>query len=663
MKRQIFSLILCCLVAVSSLWAQTVAFVPYVEALLFRHRANFQEIPEMQKPSTAEPFRSTSGEIGFSAGIDFSTPLFRLLRLSLSAGYTNWNSVLEANEVIPAVRVGDSTGAALFQHRVQLQLQSIRFAQLLQWKAPVLSAGIGTQIDWFLHHSYVYTERILSPQQLEFVEGGRERIRNQGNIPRFNSLVFSMLGQLNVPISIAPSFSVELYARYQRSLTPFLSDSNWHIESFGIGCLFKTHVVPPRKRPVFRDTIYYRDTVIAYDPNRLRDTLVLLKTRSEQREQQIGEELFSVTVVFETYQHIYPVPRPLLTGQVSPRVVFPDGTEDTVSVVPVSPGIRITFHPDVPYLVLPAESDVLDFDFLCPSAGALQSIPDGWEMSPHLQRFLQDIPSQDTLILWVLAPEGSFQTTVQQQAGELQKMLQQCYDFSVQLHVPRQLPATAQQKLREQKRSVYLFQIDSRSPSIQQRQDTIFLFPFTAVRFYISAVAEAGIQQWRILLRLKDTVYAFEGTGTPPAFVDWNMREFPVPYMEGLTTIHYRLEILDADGKVFRTPEGTFRLIIPLQQPRTPSFSHYRFLFSPELSTLPLFDTVRAQLFQLIQQRSGMKSIVFVLPGRRIRANESPFVFVPFSFGGYYPSALEEPTVMRRIFPPAMILLTEAQSK
>ena len=624
---------------VSSIWAQPLQVQIYTGVAWYQHRLELAQLPMFSKPPAAEPFRFDKIQPTWFGGIGLSYRLTRALTVGGAVEYSNWSAQLEASERIPAIRSGDSIVSGVIAHRVQLAIAPLGISPMVTWHIDNVALTGGCFLYWFPRRSFQYWEEIQSPAEATFLDGTRQQLRAEGILsPIRQPLLMSWVQVAATFGKIASTLGVSAFLRYQRSIGTVLPDSNWHVQTFSLGVELSGDLLgaPPRHE-LFRDTVYQRDTTTTYDVMIAADTVLLQAETARTEHYAIGDLTIALTIVHQTYIRKVPMPHSLLTATIVPKLVTRDGREDTVLSIKGTPGIEHRF--DFPL------SAVVIADTAVPPLVA-QLCQQQWQWffrttrrTASVRWLLQRLLPSDTLTLFGIAA-ASRAPRFAQQLQWLASFLSRCLPCVVIPEIETAgAPSQPSIAFPHSSSNIFLLMPHRDSLLLRSEQDTVLISNIRKVRFYLRAVAEAGVKRWSIVITAGEQKWIFRGFSDPPSFIDWNLAGFPVWWKTAAAPVHFFFQIEDFDGQVFRTPTGSITVrVLPSDSAGVLQQRRYRFAFYPVRFHSALWQQIRSIMSAKLEALGGLQHAYVVAPGRQIPSTTvAAFEGLPVPLEGYYP--------------------------
>ncbi len=607
----------------------------------YRHVVHFPEFPGMEKSAAADPFDQANVRVAPFGGVGVLYGIAPSLRLGIEAVYADWSTQFAAMESIPAVRWDDRVVVGRVEHQLRISLTSFSLSPFiaLQYLGVAISGGVA--LHWFPQRDYQYWELLRFPPEATFLEGGKQQLRKQQQIPGVRQPWLSGWIRFAIPLGkVGENFAVATFLQYRTGFSTLLPDQQWSVQTVSLGVQISSalwHATPMR---IFQDTLYYRDTLKQYAPEARKDTIWLQSETVAVKQLPFGQQRVELVIIRQHYLHIVPLPEPLLSANVFARVVDRSGKEDTVLAIQGTAEEEVRIRSPLFAVAVP---DTLPFPSMesLPLDSIRQWLWRHAALSPDAaRRLLSPQLPFDTVLLYSI---GSRRSTAMLplQRYRLSQFLERT------LHVPVQLRDTVDVEIQRKFQqfavsgvNIFLIIPTPLRPLATIERDTVLISNVRKVRFYLRTVAEAGIRQWRLRVWIGKREFYFQGFGKPPKFVDWELAAFPLHPAQRLSPVRFLLEVEDFEGKKVHTPIGTIAFrIVSAEGNLIAGQRRYRFAFYPVWQILPAYDQVLEKLFLRIDELGGLHKASLVAPAVQIQELPPVYNVAPVAVTGYYPVA------------------------
>ncbi|MCS7000381.1 MAG: hypothetical protein NZ481_05830 [Candidatus Kapabacteria bacterium] len=248
MKRWAFSGVVSCIVALSPAWAQDTTFVGIVGAAgVAVHQAEFGSLPGI--PSCCKsygtqmlPSVSIGGMVERRIGTIGGLPAF----LQLRAGVHALGGVLEREEMIANVIVGDRLVEGRSRYHLQVQLWTASVEPLLRvpLPTPIIAADIGARLDFIPPARFTQREELVSPASgVVFETGTTTRNNASGIIPTAARVGAALSLGVSTTVMLNSSWSLRPELRGHVGISR-LADVPWYVHRLTAGVAFVHSIAP-----------------------------------------------------------------------------------------------------------------------------------------------------------------------------------------------------------------------------------------------------------------------------------------------------------------------------------------------------------------------------------------------------------------------------------
>lgn len=530
------------------------------------HSANFQALPGV--PSCCPRYATGSG-IGLpSFGVYAEKPLSKMFALDLRASYLVSSAVLSADEQTDFTIAGILTPGT-FRHTVDAQLSSVGLEPLLvSHLFGGLALEVGARAALALTKTYSQKEEIITPATSGvFTENGL-RTRNvfTGTIPGAESFGVWLIGGLSydVPMNAAHTLLLAPEVMYLYAMTPVASGLSWKANTIRAGVSIK--YAPAQPEPVREITP--PPPVVPAPP--LQDTS-LARNDVDKNGRKITHD-GDQSQFRDAMRTAQLNPKPALSATLAASGVEADGSESPFIALRVEEFISTAMRPLLPYVFFDENSATISERYKKVSGSergafqidrlfAMETMPVYYHVLNIIGRRLSD-DARATVTLTGCnddrTSEKGNRNLSQHRAESVRNFLHDVWGIAegrMKL-VARDLPSTPSNPdstfgIEENRR----VEISSDTWTIMApviSSDTLRTANPPTLRFRDTIQAEGGETRWTLLASQQSRpLRSFDGTGTTPSIVDWNINDDKESIPRAAVPIETSLEIADSTGQKF----------------------------------------------------------------------------------------------------------------
>lgn len=464
------------------------------------HNTDFRTLPNV--PSCCPLYTNGEGQ-GFSFGALYDHPLYEDLFVSNRLSFQSFSADFSRIEEVWVILDGQSY-LGKFEHAVQADFSRIQFFPYLTYRiAGSLFAHGGADFSIITSAEYQQIEVIKDPvDRGTFEDGRRYRNDNSGDIDNVNRINLGLrLGlSYELPMSVTRSLKLVPELFYSYWLIPAVSERKWNIHHIDFGVSVKyTEPPPPPPPPVPPLPPPMPKPILPGDPPELLATIKAVEVDSTQKE----SPNFSVRLEDFTSLSL----RPLL------NFIFFDNNSSEI------PQRYSKLSPDK------AES------FTLKSIGTSDALETYYHVLNIIGRRLVDNPQVEIDLVGNNAnidEEKNNRELSMARANAVKQYFTDVWKIDEKRitvtarNLPKEATDSDEEGADDENRRV---EIHSNSPVLSEpviTGDTIRVLSNTIIRFYPQSNAEAGIKNWKLIIRQNNRdIKEFNGTGELPPSIDW----------------------------------------------------------------------------------------------------------------------------------------------
>lgn len=298
------------------------------------YSANFRGLPNV--PSCCPQYTSGSGT-GAVFGAIGEFPLDKILgdqwNAILRLNYVSHSGTLQATELQTISQNGNAVTLPL-EHTISAQISSLGvepaigfFPFSAQSIFSTLRFSLGMRLGWLMSNTFSQKE-VYGLEIGAFKDGNRVRLDTVGtieNVQQFQSSV--VLGaSYSLPLNARGSLVVVPSLQYALSLGTVVENLDWKLNglraTLGIEYVF---LPPPPPKPVFRDTLYQRDTIQTRIVGLQAEEILKIDEKTVFAERETRESIQRTVTIQQKYERKIPQPKPIqrLNVALSARGITP----------------------------------------------------------------------------------------------------------------------------------------------------------------------------------------------------------------------------------------------------------------------------------------------------------------------------------------------------
>lgn len=341
------------------------------------HSSDFTQLPGV--PNCCSKFESASGD-GISFGGLFDYTLNQNSGLDLRLGIETLGATYDVNAVIGNTWVKDPNsidtnsvliGKAVVNHKLVARVTNISFLPSYRYSFDKLNLMGGFKIGYVSSSSYEQSEVLQSPENVVFENGKLSRNIYVGNeIPDMASILFGLNFGISYDFAFNKKLIVAPEVRYEMNLNNVNSEK-WKINTLIVGASVKYPIyetIEPEPLPIKEETIYNRDTVIAYNANVKSEQVILLDKSEEMKVIETDEYILNQNNITEKYQKTLPK---IINIACDMEIygVLPDGTKQATPTLIIEETEVIESFPILPQVFFKensADISLTDINLLQP---------------------------------------------------------------------------------------------------------------------------------------------------------------------------------------------------------------------------------------------------------------------------------------------------------
>ncbi|MBK9248198.1 MAG: OmpA family protein [Ignavibacteria bacterium] len=535
------------------------------------YSADFRNFPNV--PSCCPKYQDGSGS-GFTVGILYELPLADQLRLALRAGYSTRSGMLKRDENTTV------TGniPAVFEHRVDVTLADIGIEPILQYNPfGALWINLGGRIAMVSTKNFSQKETIITPTDGVLPNGSSTRNEYSDQpIPDGSSIFAAALGGISydLPLNAKGTFVLAPEVLYSLGITPVVSGLSWSSNTLRIGLALKYSPLPS-KDPVERIEHKHRIDTIRRESPIAVNTIIIGKESISTQSQVIDDELLITNTHLRTDTLLIPknIETPItnqipLAANVSASGVEASGMEKQTVKLQVEEFSSVLMTPLLNYVFFDENSSSIPTRYKSLNSNELTSfnekkINDANRLSTYyhilniIGKRMEDNPKSTITLIGCNADIGAEKSNLalsQQRAESVKDYLARVWkiDGGRMKIESRNLPEKAAQSQTEdgfeENRRVEIIASTATVIAPIITNDTLRKANPPTVRFRPQITGSAPVAQWSLTAEQNGKILKrFEGTGTVPNTIDWNMdQDGTHPRTE--EGLKYTLTVKDSEG-------------------------------------------------------------------------------------------------------------------
>ena len=533
------------------------------------HRADFRALPGV--PNCCPSFQSGSGA-GLALALLGRLPLSSALRGEVRLGYTDLSGTLLRREQTTVS--GNVPG--VFEHQVDSRLTAITLEPLIGVQLlSGLYGYVGARVGMSMASRYDQKETIVEPSAGTFPNGRRtQNEQTDAQIPEAATIGGALTAglQLDLPMNADGSLKLVPDVSYAYGLTSVVSSLKWNVDQLRIGASIvwtptrKSEAPKPERIRRFKQEQRIDTITIAVAPAEVG--FVKGAEQTTETTEESATEVILTTVMRRT-----DTLRRARTSKIDAAImasgVNADGTESSSFVINVEEFASIMMNPLLSYVFFEEGQSALPERYrrLDPSqtsafseeyVNSSDKLPTYYHLLNIVGSRLRRKPKATVTLIGCNADVGLEASNLKlssQRAEELRRYLNEVWGISPQRirTQSRNLPEKAANSQTldgvQENRRVEIVPDDLSVVAPVITRDTVRSITPPSVRLRPSVKAERPITQWKVELRQGEGILkTFEGSGTPPSMLDWNVQQEQGSHPRRDMPIEYQFIAIDEDG-------------------------------------------------------------------------------------------------------------------
>lgn len=499
------------------------------------HSADFLSLPGTL--NCGPNFTSGTGT-GISLGIFYEMPIASKFSLGLRAGYSGYGADLQSSESTTLIS-GNYSVSGNFNHTISTKISVAGIEPLVAYNAfDKFSFLGGLQAAFLMQKSYTQQEVVATPNFAFDAQGNRIRNSSTGDLTNTSGLQLAFLLGANyrLPLNSTQTMFLSPEILYSMGLSNVVSDLSWKMSAIRFGLAFTYSPAPEQKRIPIPEPEPKKPEPKKPEPKKIALTASItaaavspIGSETPIGEQKIKAEEFVSSSMLPVLNYIF----------------FDDNSFDLPARYrKLTSAQARTFSPDklTNYEALPMYYHVLNI----------------------LGRRMTDNPKTSISITGCNSDAGSEQGNKElsrRRAETVRNYLRDVWNIEAKRMAiaSRNLPekptnSSEPDGIAENRR----VEIQSDSWNLLEpliAADTIHTISPTAVRFHVITQSEAGVKNWSLsLIQNGKTMKEYNGTGTPPATLDWLVEKEKDSLESSTQRVEYSLSVADLSGQKIATP-------------------------------------------------------------------------------------------------------------
>lgn len=333
------------------------------------HRTGgFTQLGDISKPPV--PFGDATGE-GIAFGALVNSPLSSLItanqttasfHLALRVGFALQRVELAAHESQRFIVAGVPTDGSIV-HSIAASLASFGGDGMVEYTPPFhdnLRFHGGARVAWVYSATFRQTEQVVvSGSQAVFIGGNSVRRAIEEDIPNARKYeLYGLVGlSYNVPIEKRFAVVPEIFVNIP--LARHTTDLQWR--SWWIRAGVSVKVTIPTSKPIVRDTLMQRDTVVKVVPENETDTTILISTTYRTVVNETDDARYEYVHCHQIYERRIRKEKPIVAATIAVHVFerMPDSTLVELDTLRCREIVWTDFHPLLPYVFFEYGSSTL----------------------------------------------------------------------------------------------------------------------------------------------------------------------------------------------------------------------------------------------------------------------------------------------------------------
>ncbi len=594
-------------VLLSTLPAQPIGWGVALQGGVVQLRGSFEQLPNF--PYRPGVFQNAGGWYG-AALAQMRYPANAAFAVSLAAGYQYQQSQWTKLQQTVGIVFGNPQ-TVVIEHQLDGEHHRLIGELAVEWSpVPWFSITAGGFAVYPLRSVFRQQEVIRQPAGATFVGSGTATQQLATGNVAVETPWWGLAAGLQFRFNLTPPLQLVSGVSGVMGLQPWWKAGDVREQQVGGSVALHWHF--PSPKPVYRDTVFRRDTVVRVTAAVQQPRLRLDTTRVTVTRVETSDAIRERTEIFERYVRLQPDIRPFLAASIRTAFVLQNGIETEKAQLRIEELLSYNYVPLLRYLFFDLGQDTLPARYrrLSPSAAEHFAIRSTFFDTPlavyyHVLNIvglrLRRSPSARLTITGCNAGaiERNDQSLSQRRAAFVRRYLQSVWHIEPsRLQVQsRGLPANpsplSQPQSIEENARVELAATDPEVFAPVTLVDTLRIVDPPTIRFRPRVVSEAGVARWRLRVWQQDrTLFQQEGTTSPPSVLDWEMNP-QAGMLLANQPVSYQFEVVDSAGQRFQTPVAQFVFVQQHHQRRQRRQIGDRVI---ERYTLILFDFDKAEL-------------------------------------------------------------------
>jgi len=279
------------------------------------HSSSFSTLPGL---ACCSPLFDEATGVGLSIGaladfqtnniIEYSGLDFRLSFDMLDAEY----NILEADagNTVPGdlIDVNNPSNSQIdkveINHNLLVGLSVISLEPTFRY-SPLydLNLHFGFKFGIPVSSSYNQNSTIVSPDYVVFKEEGgfKRNVASGAEIPEIKGFMASLALGIGYEFPLSKKLFIVPEIRYFLALNDVNIDS-WKANHLRFGVAFKYYPIKEAEKPIIRDTLVSRDTIIVYNPSIEKPSTKMIDSEVNETKDETDERIFVTTNIKEQYE-------------------------------------------------------------------------------------------------------------------------------------------------------------------------------------------------------------------------------------------------------------------------------------------------------------------------------------------------------------------------
>lgn len=281
----------------------------------------FSQLGTYTKPFA--PFQDGKGDVvcfGGEVTLPFST-IFKATRTSslmfatMRFGFNVFSAKHVANESSLMIQNGVPTPFTI-SHNLDARFASFGLEPMIGFSPPFLERlrlNTGIRYGWIYSAGFTQQDQ-LNANDATYIQGTTSRTKYEAQVPNINPTELAGLFGASYTIPLGKRFSIAPEVQYQLPLSNLTSENTWKSElmRFGLSVI----VVLPTTKPVLRDTIYQRDTLVRSVPDIARETIDFINSEQKLTINENENVKYEFLHVVERYMKSIPKLKAIETAKI-----------------------------------------------------------------------------------------------------------------------------------------------------------------------------------------------------------------------------------------------------------------------------------------------------------------------------------------------------------